>query len=302
MIKWILRRAIDKFEREWKYDASYMRDIIDASPVPRGCFRALWRSDGFGVIFPAAVVRRRHYRRAPRGLRPLHSAERRDGRAGRRQPCGFARGACGQPRRHAAGRRAGMEIHARDSRARCCGGCVSGRDRETVGTARSYQFGFRNHRRANLSNRQVRPRPRQGLYAHCCWRHAGGARSRPSSSASGCGDAYAMSMAGTMSNPAESFEPFRRRLLGLAYRMLGSMADAEDAVQETYLRWHAAERGKVSDAKAFLMTTTARICIDMLTSARAGARNMLVPGCRSRLSTRQRSRPTGARSWPRICR
>ena len=72
-----------------------------------------------------------------------------------------------------------------------------------------------------------------------------------------------------MSNPAESFEPYRRRLLGLAYRMLGSMADAEDAVQETYLRWHGADREKVSDPKAFLMTTTTRICLDMLTSARA---------------------------------
>jgi RNA polymerase sigma-70 factor, ECF subfamily len=67
----------------------------------------------------------------------------------------------------------------------------------------------------------------------------------------------------------ESFEPYRRRLLGLAYRMLASMADAEDAVQETYLRWHAVERDKVSDPRAFLMTTTTRICLDMLTSARA---------------------------------
>jgi RNA polymerase sigma-70 factor (ECF subfamily) len=72
-----------------------------------------------------------------------------------------------------------------------------------------------------------------------------------------------------MSNPAASFEPHRRRLLGLAYRMLGSMADGEDAVQETYLRWHAADRDKVSDPKAFLMTITARICLDVLTSARA---------------------------------
>jgi RNA polymerase sigma-70 factor, ECF subfamily len=72
-----------------------------------------------------------------------------------------------------------------------------------------------------------------------------------------------------MSNPATSFEPFRRRLLGLAYRMLGSMADAEDAVQETYLRWHGADRDNVSDSRAFLMTTTTRICLDMLTSARA---------------------------------
>ncbi len=78
-----------------------------------------------------------------------------------------------------------------------------------------------------------------------------------------------MSSTGTTSNPAASFEPHRRRLLGLAYRMLGSMADAEDAVQETYLRWHAAERDRVSDPKAFLMTTATRICLDMLGSARA---------------------------------
>jgi len=72
-----------------------------------------------------------------------------------------------------------------------------------------------------------------------------------------------------MSDPAASFEPYRRRLRGLAYRMLGSMADAEDAVQETYLRWHGVNRDNVSDPRAFLMTTTARICLDMLTSARA---------------------------------
>src|SRR5882757_8673086 len=72
-----------------------------------------------------------------------------------------------------------------------------------------------------------------------------------------------------MSNPDATFEPYRRRLVGLAYRMLGSIADAEDAVQETYLRWHAADRGNVSDPRAFLMTTTTRICLDMLTSARA---------------------------------
>ena len=47
------------------------------------------------------------------------------------------------------------------------------------------------------------------------------------------------------------------------------MADAEDAVQETYLRWHAADRDRVSDPRAFLMTTTTRICLDMVMSARA---------------------------------
>lgn len=78
-----------------------------------------------------------------------------------------------------------------------------------------------------------------------------------------------MSAPSGTSDPAGSFEPFRRRLRGLAYRMLGSMADADDAVQETYLRWHGADRDKVSEPRAFLMTTTTRICLDMLTSARA---------------------------------
>ncbi len=73
----------------------------------------------------------------------------------------------------------------------------------------------------------------------------------------------------TTSNPAASFEPYRQRLLGLAYRMFGSMADANDAVQEAYLRWHGADRDNVSDPRAFLMTTTTRICLDMLNSARA---------------------------------
>jgi RNA polymerase sigma-70 factor (ECF subfamily) len=72
-----------------------------------------------------------------------------------------------------------------------------------------------------------------------------------------------------MSNPATTFEPYRRRLLGLAYRMLGSMADAEDAVQDTYLRWHAVDRDSVTEPRALLITTTTRICLDMLTSARA---------------------------------
>jgi RNA polymerase sigma-70 factor (ECF subfamily) len=72
-----------------------------------------------------------------------------------------------------------------------------------------------------------------------------------------------------MSAPAENFELHRSRLLGLAYRMLGSIADAEDAVQDTYVRWHGADRDHVSNPKAFLMTTTTRICLDMLSSARA---------------------------------
>jgi len=69
-------------------------------------------------------------------------------------------------------------------------------------------------------------------------------------------------------DPAATFEPHRRRLLGLAYRMLGSMAEAEDAVQEAYLRWHDADRASVEEPRAFLITTTTRICLDVLKSAR----------------------------------
>src|SRR5262249_29159580 len=73
----------------------------------------------------------------------------------------------------------------------------------------------------------------------------------------------------SMTDPAITFEPHRQRLLGLAYRMLGSVSEAEDAVQDAYLRWHATDRDAVANARAFLTTTTTRICLDMLKSARA---------------------------------
>jgi RNA polymerase sigma-70 factor, ECF subfamily len=79
------------------------------------------------------------------------------------------------------------------------------------------------------------------------------------------------------SDPAATFEPHRRRLRGLAYRMLGSMAEADDAVQEAYLRWHQADRASVADARAFLTTTTTRICLDVLKSARAARETYVGP-------------------------
>jgi len=64
------------------------------------------------------------------------------------------------------------------------------------------------------------------------------------------------------------FEASRKVLWGLAYRMLGSRADAEDAVQETWLRWQAADRKAVDNARAWLVTACTRLCIDQLRSAR----------------------------------
>jgi RNA polymerase sigma-70 factor (ECF subfamily) len=63
---------------------------------------------------------------------------------------------------------------------------------------------------------------------------------------------------------ASAFEAVRSRLFGLAYRMLGSRADAEDIVQETYLRWHKADQGTVENPEAWLVTAATRLAIDRL--------------------------------------
>lgn len=72
------------------------------------------------------------------------------------------------------------------------------------------------------------------------------------------------------------FESSRPLLLGLAYRMLGSMWDAEDVVQEAYLRWAAADRSDVLDARAYLATIVSRLALDQLRSAKV--RRQSYPG------------------------
>lgn len=76
---------------------------------------------------------------------------------------------------------------------------------------------------------------------------------------------------------ARDFEAHRRHLLGLAYRMLGTLAEAEDAVQEAYLRWHDADRGAVENPRAFLSTVVARLCLDQLKSARVQRESYVGP-------------------------
>ena len=65
----------------------------------------------------------------------------------------------------------------------------------------------------------------------------------------------------------ELFEGQRRRLLGLAYRMVGSISDAEDIVSEAWARWCATDRDAVESPAAWLTTVTTRLCIDHLRSA-----------------------------------
>jgi RNA polymerase sigma-70 factor (ECF subfamily) len=71
-----------------------------------------------------------------------------------------------------------------------------------------------------------------------------------------------------MENAAAVFDPLRPRLIRVAYRMLGSVADAEDVVQDAFLRWLDADREAVREPEAFLRRVVTRLCLDQLKSAR----------------------------------
>lgn len=72
-----------------------------------------------------------------------------------------------------------------------------------------------------------------------------------------------------MADAAASFDPLRPRLVRVAYRMLGSVADAEDVVQDAFIRWMGANRAEVREPEAFLRRTVTRLCLDQLKSARS---------------------------------
>jgi RNA polymerase sigma-70 factor (ECF subfamily) len=76
---------------------------------------------------------------------------------------------------------------------------------------------------------------------------------------------------------AASFDPLRPKLLRVAYRMLGSVADAEDVVQEAFIRWMRADRREVREPEAFLRRTVTRLCLDQLKSAQRQRETYLGP-------------------------
>ena len=75
----------------------------------------------------------------------------------------------------------------------------------------------------------------------------------------------------TMASPSHvaDFVAHRRTLTGLAYRMLGSRAEAEDVVQDAYLRWHNVDRAAIEEPRGYLATVVTRLCLDRMKSARA---------------------------------
>ncbi|HEU4985595.1 MAG TPA: sigma-70 family RNA polymerase sigma factor, partial [Rhizobiaceae bacterium] len=77
-----------------------------------------------------------------------------------------------------------------------------------------------------------------------------------------------MAGVGHKEDAAASFDPLRPKLMRVAYRMLGSVADAEDVLQEAFIRWMKADRSEVREPEAFLRRTVTRLCLDQLKSAR----------------------------------
>jgi RNA polymerase sigma-70 factor, ECF subfamily len=74
--------------------------------------------------------------------------------------------------------------------------------------------------------------------------------------------------ADTPEEAVASFTPLRPTLASIAYRMLGSVADAEDVVQEAFVRWLRTDRGAIRSPEAFLRRMVTRLCLDQLKSAR----------------------------------
>ena len=74
-----------------------------------------------------------------------------------------------------------------------------------------------------------------------------------------------------------SFEAVRPRLFGIAYRTLESAADADDVVQDAWIRWQGTDRNNVRDAAAFLATTTKRLALNVAQSARARRETCIQP-------------------------
>jgi RNA polymerase sigma-70 factor (ECF subfamily) len=90
---------------------------------------------------------------------------------------------------------------------------------------------------------------------------------------------------------AGAFETHRPRLFAVAYRMLGSASEAEDVVQDAWLRYAAANRDDVLSTEAFLTTIVTRLCLDRLKSARVAREEYIGPWLPEPVATDRRQQP-----------
>jgi RNA polymerase sigma-70 factor (ECF subfamily) len=90
-------------------------------------------------------------------------------------------------------------------------------------------------------------------------------------------------------NPTQSFEAHRSLLFAIAYRMLGSAAEAEDVVQDAWLRWQAADSTTIESSRAWLSTVVTRLCLDRLKSARTQREEYVGPWLPEPVKTDERA-------------
>lgn len=92
-------------------------------------------------------------------------------------------------------------------------------------------------------------------------------------------------------NRIEIFKRYRQRLFGIAYRMLGTRDEAEDIVQEAYLRWHKRDAEKIESAEAWLVTVATRLAVDRLRKAKIERETYIGPWLPEPLSGREIATP-----------
>ena len=95
---------------------------------------------------------------------------------------------------------------------------------------------------------------------------------------------------------AERFETHRARLRAIAYQTLGSASDADDAVQEAWLRLGRTDPGSIDNLGGWLTTVVARVCLNMLQSHREEPAGIHLP--ESAVTARTASTPKPKRCWP----
>ena len=98
---------------------------------------------------------------------------------------------------------------------------------------------------------------------------------------------------------AAAFEEHRDHLRAVAYRLLGSMTDADDAVQDTWLRLTGADTSEVENLGGWLTTVVARVCLDMLGSRKLGVKSPCRRACRNeQRATKREGTPSRKCYWP----
>jgi RNA polymerase sigma-70 factor, ECF subfamily len=104
--------------------------------------------------------------------------------------------------------------------------------------------------------------------------------------AAAAGSRATLDRAGGVSDAdAASFQQVRPRLFGIAYRVLGSATDADDVVQDAWIRWHGTDRTEVRDTASFLAATTMRLAINVIQSARVRRETHVEPQLIDRVDT-----------------